>query len=319
MSCTSRTCRPAFFLLLAALVSISASAARAQKQESQPHLMAPEEIRLYHKTQTLIDWTPEQIQARPELRHLRAAESQEELPAILQDVGKHVAVFFDDFPNTTCTEEVQSGLCRAVGRECGVNFEGKFRYLLLQRSAEGARVMTEYRTDAKGSPIDYRRLKDVPILTYGFATAALQHFRPQIRMASRFRYLGRQLVNRQETDVVGFAEIPEEYPRPTEFGQGNGAVPLFVEGLAWIDSTTHQILRIQTDLLAPRPDVGLERLTTRIKFRAIHLRETSKAFRLPTKVIVDVWLNHHHFRNIHQYSHFKMFRVESRIGPVPEK
>ncbi|MBZ5670760.1 MAG: hypothetical protein LAO04_13650 [Acidobacteriia bacterium] len=66
-------------------------------------------------------------------------------------------------------------------------------------------------------------------------------------------------------------------------------------------------------------DSELERQTTRIDFSPIHLPETSTAFWLPTKVIVDVWRFHRHFRNIHQYSGFKLFRVESRIGPVPEK
>jgi hypothetical protein len=312
-------CRQAFsVLLLAALANISTSVARAQKQESQPHL-TPEEIRLYRKAQTLIDWTPEQIQARPELQHLRAAESQEELPAILQDVGKRVAAFFDDFPNTTCTEEVLSELCWAAGRECGVTFEGKFRYLLLPRSAEGAQVMTEYRTDAKGRPVDYRRLKDVPILTYGFATAALRPFQRQNQVACRFRYFGRQMLGRKETDVVAFAEIPEKYTATTGFVLGGVEGRLFVQGLAWVDTRSREILRVHTNLLAPRLDVGLEEVTTRIDLSAIHLRETSNAFRLPTKVIVDVWLSHHHFRNIHEYSHFKLFRVQTRIGPVPEK
>jgi hypothetical protein len=311
--------RLAFSVLLpAALAANSASAARAQEQESQPHL-TPQEIRLYHKAQTLIDWTPEQIRTRPELRELQLAESQQELSAILREVGERVAAFFDNFPNTTSTEEVDSELCSAVSDLCGVTFEGKFRYLLVARLVEGARVMNEYRTDAKGSPIDYGRLKHVPMLTYGFASAALQHFHPQNRMASRFRYFGRGMLKGQQTKVVGFAQVPEEYPPVTTFGHGTRTARLLVQGLAWIDAATHQILRIQTFLLAPRPDVGLEGQTTRIEYSAVQLPETFTPFWLPTKVIVDVWRFHRHFRNIHQYSDFKLFRVESRIGPVQEK
>jgi hypothetical protein len=235
-------------------------------------------------------------------------------------VGKRVTVFFEDFPNTTSTEDVQSGPCGGGARDkCDVKFEDKFNYLLVLRRTESERLVDEYRTDAKGHPIDYRRPRHGQILTYGFATTPLLHFHPQNSMTSRFRYFGRQVVDHQETEVVGFAEIPGEYSRPTELRLGNAVASLFIQGLAWIDATTYQILRIQTFLLAPRPDVGLEREITRIEFSAIQLREISTAFWLPSKVVVDVWTDHRHFRNIHRYSDFKLFRVESRISPAVEK
>jgi hypothetical protein len=197
-----------------------------------------------------------------------------------------------------------------------VTFEDKFNYLLVARRREGEQFMNEYRTDAKGRPIDYRLLGHGRVLTYGFATAHLEHFHPQYQIGSRFRYFGRQRVDQQVTDVVGFAEIPEKCSRPMEFRHGNVVATLLVQGLAWIDPTTYQILRIQTYLLAPRPDVGLEREITRIEFSSIRLQETSTAFWLPTKVVVDVWVDHRHFRNLHRYSVFKLFRVESRIVPA---
>jgi hypothetical protein len=96
-------CRLAFLaLLLAVLATISASTVRARAEESQPHL-TPQEIRLYDKAQTLIDWTPDEIRTRPELQGLQPAESQQELSPILREVGERVAAFFDDFPNRTST------------------------------------------------------------------------------------------------------------------------------------------------------------------------------------------------------------------------
>jgi hypothetical protein len=184
--------------------------------------------------------------------------------------------------------------------------------------------MTEYRTDMKGRPLDYQHLANAPMLTYGFATAPLEHFNPPNLTASRFRYFGRQTVDGMETDVVGFAEIPGAYGGPTEFGFKNREVALFVQGLAWIDTTTHEILRIRTWLLAPRPDVGLEAQTTQVEYGAVRLPEISTTFRLPTTVIVttvmvDVFLHKHQFHNVHRYSDYKLFRVEGRISPVQEK
>ena len=304
-------------LLLAALANISTSVARAQKQESQPHL-TPEEIRLYHKAQTLMDWTPEQSHSRPELRKLRLAESQRALPVILRNVGETVAALFGNFPNTTSTEKVVAEVCSGGTGLCYVTARYSFRYLLVARVGAGTRFMSEYRTDEKGNPVDYEHLEYMPLLTSGFASTAL-HFHPRNQTFCRFRYFGRQKFRAQEAEVVGFAQMPDQNPPATGFAMGDRTAHLLVQGLTWIDARSHEILHIQTDLLAPRPDVGLERQTTRIDFSAIHLPETSTAFWLPTQVMVDVWRFHRHFRNIHQYSDFKLFRVESRIGPVSEK
>jgi hypothetical protein len=291
---------------------------RPRTDDSQPR-MTPQEIRRYDAVKTLIDWTPEQTRSVPELRELEPAESQQDLPGILRAVGECVAAFFEDFPNTSSMEEVRSGPCGGgVLHKCGVTFKAKFNYLVVPRT-EGSQLMGEYRTDAKGVPIDYRSLGHAQtVLTYGFTTVPLQHFHPLNQMASRFRYFGRQMIERRETDVVGFVEVPGKYPRPTEWRHGNSVVPLFIQGLAWIDSTTYQVLRIQTYLLAPPPDLGLESAVTRIEFSAVQLREAS-AFWLPTKVVVDIWFNRRHLRSIHRYSNFKVFRVETRIGPMVEQ
>jgi len=314
-------------LVFVTLACISPGTVHAQGEESQPHL-TPQEAQLYHDAPSLIDWTPEQIRARPELRELQLAESQEGLPTILGEVGKRVAAFFDELPNTTSREEVVSGPCEIASENCVEAFKAKYHYLLVWRSAEGQRALTEYRADKNGRPVDSIKLPGgeyAPMLTSGFTAAPLLHFHWQNRVTSRFRYFGRQVVDGKESDVVGFAEIPEEYCCPTKFGRGNHQTVVFSQGLAWIDASTYQILRIQTDLLAP-PKVGLERLTTRIDYRAIQLPGTSPAFCLPTQVVVDIWfhevsayrkqLSLVRFRNIHHYSHYEPFRVESPISPT---
>jgi len=313
-------------LLLAAVALVPAPVVHAQVDQSTGRPSA-HATRSGNDGESLIDWTPQQIHARPELRGLQPAESQQDLSAVLRQVGDRVAEFFNSFPNTTSTEEVQSGPCSPARETCAVTFKAKYQYLLIGRNAEGQRAMDEYRADKEGRPIDYQpdslRLARVSILTSGFAAAPLIHFHPQSQMASHFRYFGRQRVGAAAADVVGFVEIPGKYCCPTQYGSENQKVALFVQGLAWIDATTHQILRIQTELIAPRLDVGLERQTTRIEYRSVRLPEISTAFWLPTNVVVDIWLRHGfgrlHIRNTHHYSHYKLFRVESRISPALEK
>jgi hypothetical protein len=291
----------------------------AQAEESPPR-MTPQEIRLYNEAKTLIDWTPEQIQDLPELKGLQPAESQQDLPALLSAVGERVSPLFDQFPNMASVEEVRSGPCdEGLRKKCRATYRGKFNYLVVRRR-EGELLMDEYRTDLKGRPIDYRNLGRGRIfLSNGFVTMPLVHFHPQGQIACRFRDFGHQTVGGQETKVVGFVEIPGKYPWPTESRRGTAVVPLCLQGLAWIDATTYQVVRIETFLLAPPPEIEVERATTRVEFSEIHLHQATTALWLPTEVVDDVWIHQRHFQNVHKYSGFKTFEVETRIGPVMEK
>ena len=294
--------------------------------EGPPPPMTPQEIRRYTEAKTLFEWTPEEIHDQPELGDLQLAGSQQNLPAFLNAVGERVSTFFDQFPNMASAEEVHSGPCdEGLRKKCRVTYRGKFNYLVVRRT-EGNPLLGEYRTDLKGRAIDYRNLGHGRIfLTYGFATTPLEHFHPQNQVACRFREFGRQTVGGQETEVVGFVEIPGKYPWPMEWRHGNHVVPLCLQGLAWIDPTTYQIVRIATFLLTPPPDSGLENETTRVEFSEVQLHQGSTKLWLPTEVVVDVWFYKHHFRNVHKYTAFKSFEVEtrsfgvdSRILPVPE-
>jgi hypothetical protein len=305
------------FFLLMTCANICTRTSPAQSQEKQLDL-TPAEVKLYQQASTLIGWVPAEVRVRPELRNLRPEESQRDLPMILRKVGEGVAGFFVNFPNTTCTESVQSQICSAWTRHCKMIFKDDFRYLLLVHSMQGARALDEYRTDAQGNTIDYRRLTEPPVLTYQF-TAATLYFHPRFQKASLFRYFGRQALDGQETEVVGFAQIPENSPPVTWFQNGDKTARLLVQGLVWIDPASSEIVRIQTDLLAPRPDVGLIREHSVIDFSAVHLSETSATYFLPTKIAVDIKVSGQHYRNTHVYSDFKLFRVESHIGPAPQR
>jgi hypothetical protein len=72
---------------------------------------------------------------------------------------------------------------------------------------------------------------------------------------------------------------------------------------------------MRTDLLAPRPDVHLERQTTEIRFAEVHLKTLPGAYWLPDEVVVTVSIFGETYRNTHLYSHFKLFKVETQESP----
>jgi hypothetical protein len=310
----------------------------AQSPQTPPGLSA-EELQTYSKAHTVIDWTAKEIRSRKELKELEPAGSQQELTTILQETGKRVAAFFMSFPNLMATESIEWTTDHETKQTSAM---GDFHYYLVRGPTLGGENLQEYRTDPKGGAIDYNNLQDAPLLTSRF-TASLLYFDPHNQAACRYRYFGRQKLKEMETDVVGFAQIPEGNLSLANYSDNRGTAPLLFQGLAWIDHSTHAVVRIQTELLAPPPSSTLRRETTRIDFVPARLPVIDTVVDLPNTVVVDVWLaidqilnlrtrvgtgTHRsvtegpptyvqHSRNIHKYSDYKLYLGESRSGPTP--
>jgi len=227
----------------------------AQAPQTAPPTLTPEELQVYRKAHTVIDWTPKEIRGRRELKGLQPAGSQGNLAKILQEAGERVAAFIENLPNVTATESIQWQVDHIASKDSSTE---KFRYLLMRRPGGGGQTFEEYRTDPQGNEINYNTLKGSPPLTSGF-TLCLLYFDPHNQAGCRYRYLGRQMLGDQETDVVGFAQVPEQNLRLANFHDGERTIPLLFQGLAWIDRCTHEVLRLQTDLLAPPPGLRISK------------------------------------------------------------
>ena len=146
--------------------------------------------------------------------------------------------------------------------------------------------------------------------TTGFACTTL-FFHPTYQRGARFRLLGRQQISGHETWAIAFAQSPEMAQRIGRFDVDGKSVPLLVQGIAWIDRDTYQIVRMRTDLLTSPPKSRLKRQTTEIQFGEVHFKGLPTALWLPREVTVTVEWKGRRFRNFHRYSDFRVFKVET--------
>jgi len=244
-----------------------------------------------------------------DLAGLEPATDQAQLAPILSGVGKTVADFFKNFPNTSSLEQIHQEKMRRK-QKVGATLDQKFRYLCFTPNAEWGLGFDEYRTDAVGTQALPQGLQDGFMLTSGFASASLL-FHPNYQSQTNFRYLGQQKVNGRAHYVIAFAQQPAKARLNGAFKSGQVTMTVFSQGLAWIDSQNYQITRLRTDLLKPLPEVNLERQTTEIGFSEVRFKGMAGAFWLPQQVTVTVDWNGRHFRNEHRYSEFKVFNVEA--------
>jgi len=266
-----------------------------------------EDLAVYADAKTALDASPEELFERyPELKKtLSFTRDQEKLGPLLQHVGERVADFFRTFKDTSSAEEVLQQMTDRRGY--GKTIHSRFMYLMLADPGKDYTI-EEYRGDDNGKPLDLLGSEG------GFLLASrllgqLRFFLPRMQPESGFRYLG--TTSNPNAHVIAFAQKPEH---PTTVGTlmtPNGQKILLYQGLVWIDAGTYQVLRMKSDLLAPRTDIWLDRQTTDIEFQEVRFSD-ERTLWLPREVRVEAVYMHTTYRNRHRYSDYKRFTVESR-------
>jgi len=275
------------------------------------------EQHVYDGARAIIEYShAELLSAVPEIRRLRTAESQKELPRILGKVGANVEALLDGFPNLVSREDVTQQRIR-INRSGAVQTQRlePFSYMILAHESRAKVHLEEYRTDSKGKRSKLQQLERDFCLTEGFATLWTL-FNPGNRLAASFRLLGPEELDGHKTDLVAFAQRPG-WATVVGRAMANGkSVLILYQGIAWIDVPTYQIIRMRTDMLAPRWDVGLRKQTTEVDFGEVRLPEVATPLWLPQTVVVTTSLNGETLRNEHRYTNYRLFRVESTIKPI---
>lgn len=251
----------------------------------------------------------------PELKGLEPAEDQDELPVILRGTGRTVEAFFKDIVTVVAHEEVTEERINGK-RKTTASRQQRYDYLILIHRDENPPRVDEYRMSANGNPVQQEGLANGYSITSGFALKCI-HFLPGLQWDSTFRYLGDQTLGGRETYVVAFAQRPGRSTVTTNVTGIWGTVIVLVQGIAWVDRSTFQILRMRTDLLAPRNDIGLEQQTTLLRLDKVQLPDVPKPLWLPSEVQVTVKFKGQYFRNDHRYPEYRLFRVSSKILPPP--
>jgi hypothetical protein len=265
----------------------------------------------------------------PELKNLKPAADQEKLATLLDKVGAKTLDIARNTPNLISRETVTQP------EDGGGATRHEYDYLILAR-IDGRMVnLDEFRVDLKSG---YKfetdpDLKDESLTresverasrelaasepggtpaSQGFATSWV-HFYPPNQKLNTYRYLGEQKMDGQRTLVLTFAQNPANVRRPAMFHYHGKSVPMFLQGVAWVDPSDFRILRVRTDLLMPIPEVALHRVTADTRFALTRIAAVAKPLSLPREVTVESEMEGGAMRETHKYSEYRLFRAQSKI------
>lgn len=172
-------------------------------------------------------------------------------------------------------------------------------------------VLEEFRTDETNAAVV---LSDAPGSPrgIGFSKEWMQLLPPNLPQL-RLRYLGRQKLDGRETDAVAFAQIPEKVLLPAEIQTEAGTCPYFTQGVVWIDRETHEMMRLQTDLLAPLTGVNLSQLRTRTRFGEVRIDGLEVRLWMPAETEILWQTKANAGGELHRYSGYRLFGAKVRI------
>ena len=267
---------------------------------------------VYANAHPYLDWPLEQLTGRiPELKTLQPAPNQQQLPVILQNMGRSVDDFVHNIVDLIAHEDVTQEKLDAKGK-----IKAKERvqddYLILHHGYEWG-ASAEYRMDDKGNRLGPIGLEKGYLVTSGHALSSIA-FSTVAQPQSRFRFLGEEKIGSQDAYVLGFAQRPEATFTTVMAGTGGNEVEMLMQGILWVDKNRFQILRMRSDLLAPNAEIGLDRLTTEVAFEEVRLQDVPKPLWLPITVSVYMEINKEKYRNLHHYTKYRRYRVSVKIG-----
>jgi hypothetical protein len=234
--------------------------------------------------------------------HCIAAIKVEEL---LERAGKSVEVVWQQVASFTCTESV---IQEKVGKGEKIEFktDSIFDYLALPRAQEDTLSAEELRLPKKGAK--EKPNKPAVLATNGFPTLLLI-FHPRNQPDYRYQ-IESDLPDDGKWIRVHFEHIPGS--RSTcALALRERIYPLDLQGTAWIDAETGVVQKIRAGLIAPLKDINIKAFTAEVIYRPQSFSSESKTQWLPASAVIDLQTELQHWRNIHQFTEYKRFTVQS--------
>jgi hypothetical protein len=236
------------------------------------------------------------------------------LDEVLERTGKMVALFWQQVPSFTCTESVRQ---EKIGSKGKVEYKrtNAFDYLAITKAQDDDLIVEELRLPQKITK-DKPDKPDKPSLlqTNGFPTLLLI-FHPLYQANYRYQI-------KQENDAdgkllhIGFEHIPGM--RSTcALMLRERIYPLDLRGTAVIDGETGIIQKMTAGLVAPLEEINISVFNIEATYKPQTLSSEPEVRWLPATAVIDVRTARQHWRNIHSFSQYKRFTVQSSESVSP--
>jgi tetratricopeptide (TPR) repeat protein len=234
---------------------------------------------------------------------------------IVEMTGKRVEEFVEDVSRIAAIEhllhEQLDEMGDAITKETRTfNYVASFNEL-----RHGSIAIDEYRQEHLG-------MADFPdqISSSGFATLALV-FHPKMRDGFEMVCEGLGELRAQPTWLVHFKQREDRPAQMHDYRVGGELYSLKLKGRAWITADKFHIVRIESELVSPMPQIRLAGEHQVVEYGPVPFTKKKVELWLPQSAEIYLDFRRHRYYRKHSFDHYMLFAVdaeEKRKAPAAE-
>ncbi len=229
-----------------------------------------------------------------------------QLDQVLQTTGNRVMELVENVDRFTATEAVEHYSLSPLGLEASKETR-TFDYMVEIRPFGTHDLdVQEYRDGSISG-------QQFPghIATAGLPTMALV-FHPYYQDKYEFSCEGRGVWRGRPAWMVRFQQRTDHNSTMLVYRVGGKSFAVGLKGRAWIDTTSSQILAIETDTMRPVPEIRLVRDHQLIEYGPVDFRNNTMHLWLPKSADWYSSLSGQRYHRRHTFSHFLLFSVDDQ-------
>jgi tetratricopeptide (TPR) repeat protein len=234
---------------------------------------------------------------------------------VLNGVGDRVKQLVDDVVRFSAVEDLLHEQLDELGNPI-TRVTRRFNYIAsISNNRPGYVAVEEYRTEKSGA-------EESPdhIATRGLPTLAFV-FHPYLRADFQMTCEGLGQWNGQAAWLLHFRQRDDRPNRFHEYKVGGLTYPANLKGRAWISASTFQIVRIESELVRPIPQLQILNEHQAVEYGPVLFQKTNTELWLPKKAELYLDVHRRHYFRRHSFDHFMLFSVDSdqKVGEAKGK
>ena len=225
------------------------------------------------------------------------------LPQILKETSGHTQDFITNLQRISASERIEQidfskdGKSRNLGTQL-MNYVAQ-----IEENSLGYPAVSEYRRTGTG--IRQPSLTDTGTVSFAliFHPSHLENF--------DFRCEGLTGLQGSPVWQLHFQERPDESKSFHAMKVGRSVYLPRLKGRAWIAKDNYQVVRIETDLVSPIPEIGLQVEHLMIAYAPVDFQTRHVRLWLPESASLFIGYRGHRYQLKHDFSDFQLFWVDS--------
>jgi len=223
------------------------------------------------------------------------------LAQVLHGASERATEMVDNLQRFVAAEQIEHTEFRKNGRP-RKSTNQLFSYVAeIDQGEAGAFWIEEYRSAKTES--------DAPPLSDTGSAAFALIFHPQKIVNFEFHCEGRTDLHGISAWHLRFEENPDPRKSFHQIRIHSSVYQLRFKGRAWIAPDDYQVLRLQTDLVAPIPQIELQMEHLDIAYAPVEFGRPRFRVWLPESASMEIDYRGHRYQRVHRFSHFQLFLV----------